>query len=142
MRDEKWFAASLRISGDTLQPEDIDRILGLKPTRIHRRGEPRGRHGKSAETHWSHSLWSLESPLGEGRDLAEHLKWLLDALEPRVSVLKKLAEQYRIDLFCGFSSRSGQGGLVLDAAILRRLAGLGIPITLDLYPPGQPDADE
>jgi hypothetical protein len=30
---------------------------------------------------------------------------------------------------------SGQGGFSLDAETLRRLAGLGISLTLDLYPP-------
>jgi hypothetical protein len=29
--DDKWFAVSLRISGDTLDPTQLESLLGLKP---------------------------------------------------------------------------------------------------------------
>jgi Domain of unknown function (DUF4279) len=125
----------VRISGEALEPENISRLLALKPTRTHLRGESRSRHGKAAELSWKESLWLLQSPLDASGDPAEQLKWLLDVLEPKSSLIKTLAKDYQLDLFCGFSSASGQGGFKLDANTLRRLADLGIPLTLDLYPP-------
>jgi hypothetical protein len=139
MEQKKWFRASLRISGENLQPDDVGRLLSLKPTRTHLRGQPRGRQGKSAQHIWNYSLWLLESPLDDDRDPAEHLKWLLDILVPKVSLIKTLSENYHVDLFCGFSSGSGQGGVTLDAIMLQRIAHLGLPLILDLYPPESPD---
>jgi hypothetical protein len=85
-----------------LQPDEVSRLLDLRPTRTHLRGQPRGISGESAKHFWNRSLWSLESPLSEDGDLAEQLKWLLNSLEPRLSVIKELALKYHVDLFCGF----------------------------------------
>jgi hypothetical protein len=80
--------------------------------------------------------------LGQDRDLAVHLKWLLDAIEPKHEALASLAGSCQIDLFCGFSSGSGQGGFVLDGPTLARLGKFGVPLILDLYPGGiEPDDD-
>jgi hypothetical protein len=104
---------------------------------MHVKGQLR-RNGKDR---WSNSLWFLESPLGENRGLSDHLAWLLDHLEPKIPVLSALSQSHRVDLFCGFSSGSGQGGFVLDTSILARLGRLGVPLVLDLYPPSM-DIDE
>ena len=129
----KWSRASVRIFGETLQPEEIEAKLGLKATRTHVKGQPRSRR---YNVPWRHSLWSLESPLSDDHDMADHLKWLLDRLEPRLDVIMALSAEYRVDLFCGFSSGSGQGGFTLDSTTLARIAKLGVPLVVDLYPPG------
>ncbi len=132
MDQRRWFQASLIVSGDSLRPDEIGVLLGLDPTRTHVRGEPRGR---GAGIVWDRSVWSLESPLPDDADPAEHLNWLLSRLEPKASVIKDLSGQFHVKLFCGFSSESGQGGFTLDGVMLGRIASLGVPLTLDLYPP-------
>jgi|SRR5579864_395766 len=133
MNDDKWFRASLRISGEDLRPDEITRLLGIAPTRVHLRGEPRG-HGKSCESVWERSLWLLQSPLGDSRDPVEHLDWLMRVLESKRSAVKGLRGKYAMDLFCGFSSETGQGGFTLDAVTVHRLGRLGLPLSFDLYP--------
>jgi hypothetical protein len=91
---------------------------------------------------WPTSLWALNSPLSDQNGMADHLRFLLDLLEPKMDALKKLFEECKIDLFCGFSSGSGQGGFELDPVTLSRLAKLCIPLVLDLYPPGPIEATE
>jgi hypothetical protein len=118
--------------GETLQPEEVEAMLGLHATRTHRKGDRRGDRNDAV---WRESLWSLESPQGKDRDLPEHLDWLLDALEPKLDVLRSFSVKYRVDLFCGFSSGTGQGGFALDHDRLSRIAKLGVPIVFDLYPP-------
>ena len=135
MDQSRWFRASLRISGETLRPDEIDSQLGIKSTRTHLRGEPRSSRTKLL---WKHSLWLLESQLTDDSEPVEHLNWLLNLLEPKASVIKSLSGTFHVDLFCGFSSDSGQGGFTLDSVTLDRLARLGIPLTLDLYPPLAP----
>jgi hypothetical protein len=67
--------------------------------------------------------------------MEEHLKWLLNLLEPKAGIIKGIADRFCVDLFCGFSSENGQGGFRLDARLLQRIASLGIAFSLDLYPP-------
>lgn len=129
---DRWSQACVRILGEALQPEEVDAMLGLRATRTHRKAD-RCSHRNLAV--WQESLWLLESPLGKDRDLPEHLDWLLDALEPKLDVLRSLSIKYRVDLFCGFSSGTGQGGFALDHDRLLRIARLGVPMVFDLYPP-------
>jgi hypothetical protein len=68
--------------------------------------------------------------------MEDHLNWLLDALEPKWDIISRIAKQYEADFFCGFSSENGQGGCTFSVALLERLAKLGVPLALDLYPPG------
>jgi hypothetical protein len=128
----KWFRASLRVSGDALQPDEIGSLLDLKPTKVHLKGEPRP--GKSKLV-WNNSLWLLQSPSSDDCEPAQHLEWLLNSLEPKAGIIKDIADRFRVELFCGFSSENGQGGFTLDAQMLQRIASLGIPFALDLYPP-------
>jgi uncharacterized protein DUF4279 len=127
-----WSHASIRIFSETLEPEEIGAALGLKATRTHSKGQPRSPRFKAV---WRESFWSLQSPLGEDSDLASHLRWLLDALDPKLGVIRSLSEKYQVDLFCGFSSGSGEGGFTLDSTTLARIAKLGLPVIADLYCP-------
>jgi len=105
----------------------------LEATKTHLKGELRSPRNRAT---WSTFMWSLNSPLSEQRGMADHMQYFLDLLEPKMRALERLATDCKIDLFCGFSSGSGQGGFVLDPLTLSRLAALKIPITFDLYPPG------
>jgi hypothetical protein len=94
-----------------------------------------GQHHSGGSGVWRESAWILSSPLDKSENLAKHLKWLLDRLEPKAVAVRALWEKYRVDIFCGFSSGSGQGGFALYPETLARLAKLGIPVGFDLYPP-------
>ena len=137
--DEKWSRVSLRIFSDTLSPEQVTEALGLPPTKTHHKGDPvsprykmplRRQHG-----------WILTSPFGGHPDLAAHLRWLLDLIEPKLVALNQLRSTCKIDLFCGFSSGNGQGGFTLDGPLLTRLAKLELNFGLDLYPPNIEELD-
>jgi hypothetical protein len=125
-----WSRASFRIFGETLVPEELGAALDIVATKTHIKGQ---RHSGSRGV-WRDSAWLLCSPLQKHESLTEHLKWLLDRLEPKTDVIKAIAKKYRVDIFCGFSSGSGQGGFTIDVETLGRLANLGIPVGLDLYP--------
>jgi hypothetical protein len=132
MDQNKWFRASLRISGDTLRPDEIGSLLGINPTKTRLRGGPRSSNSKQV---WADSLWLLQSPLGDDCEPVQHLEWLLNSLEPKAEIIKGLADRFRVEFFCGFSSENGQGGFTLNAQLLQRIARIGIAFSLDLYPP-------
>src|SRR5260370_875909 len=103
--EQKWSQAALRISGDTLRHDQINAILGLEPTQSGVKGERFStRHSAVRRT----SFWLLKSPLSDSLPLAEHLEWLLDLIEPKLDLIGSLAEKWRVDFFCGFSSENGQ----------------------------------
>jgi hypothetical protein len=132
--DMKWYKACLRISGETLQPEEVSRELGLVATSSGLKGEFLS--SSRLKRPLRSSVWILESPLDKQILLEDHLKWLLDALEPKSEIISRIAKQCEADFFCGFSSNNGQGGCAFSVALLERLAKLGVPLVLDLYPPG------
>jgi hypothetical protein len=131
--DAKWSKACFRISGDALQPDEVTRELDLEATSSGLKGGAlsSSRRKQPLRT----SIWILNSPLDDHTPLEDHLAWLLDTLEPRLGVINAIAKQHKTDFFCGFSSDNGQGGCTFDAVLLERLARLGIPLGLDLYPP-------
>lgn len=137
--NRKWSLAGLRIFGETLRPEGIGPMLGLTATRTHLKGELLSAKHKTVRRK---SSWHLDSPLPDDSDMVDHLKWLLDSLEPKRDVIRELSREYDVDLFCGFSSGSGQGGFALDSVTLARLSELGVPLLLDLYPPGPVEFDD
>src|SRR6266566_2154203 len=103
--DIKWSKATLRIFSKTIHPSEIGKLLGLEATKTYVKGALRSpRH----EAIWPTSMWSLKSPLSDQRDMTDHMKYLLDLLEPRMQALKHLSQDCEIDLFCGFSSGNGQ----------------------------------
>jgi hypothetical protein len=145
--DEKWSCASFSVFSDKLTHEEIGARLGIKATRTHAKGQPRGYRRKdgsiSPSVVWPHSAWHLGSPLGYDANLVDHIKWLLDSIEPKLAVLKMLsAECHLILLQCCFSSACGQGGFTLDGDTLGRISRLGLSLSLDLYPPGAPDGSD
>lgn len=109
--DEKWSRATIRIMGKDLRPEEIESALGLKATRAHLRGEVRSLKHKAV---WRESLWSLQSPLASEVNLADHLKWLLDLLEPKRDVIKrtfwKISDRLLLRVFLGKWTRRVYAG--------------------------------
>ena len=108
-------------------------MLGISATRSARKGQPFS--SRNALVLRPGSVWILASPLDEENDLASHLEWLVDLIEPRADVLRALIANCKIEFFCGFFSVTGQGGTTLGGDLLERLGKLHLDLTLDLYPP-------
>lgn len=129
----KWSSAALCAHSDTLTPEQMEEIFGMRPSRSHRMGESRSTRARSG-THDRH-FYSIHSTTSDSEPLSSHIEELLSVLEPRVERLKRLSGEASLRLFCGFSSGNGQGGFSLSPELLSRLARLGIEVVFDLYPP-------
>jgi hypothetical protein len=138
--DKKWSVATFSIFSEILTSDEIGSALGLVATRTHEKGQPRGARKKdgsiSTTIVWPHSAWHLGSPLGYDANLADHIRWLLDAVEPKLGVLRTLSVKcHPILMQCGFSSECGQGGFTLDGETLARISRLGVSLSVNLYPP-------
>lgn len=131
--------ASFRVFGPDVDPVDVTALLGMEPSSSRRRGQelssttPEGERvprGVARE-----GGWVLDSACPRLLTLEEHLHALLDRLEPHTDVIAALRRQgFRVDLYCGYFQRSGQGGPTFSPAVLSRLSRLGVELGVDIFP--------
>ncbi len=130
--------ATFRAFDKSLDPAAVSALLGLEPTSSARRGEERTSTSRTGErlVHgaWREGGWLLSSRLPRALTLEEHLHALLDLLEPRAEAVATLRGRgYRVDLYCGYFQRSGQGGPTFSPTLLARLAQLGLELGVDVF---------
>lgn len=124
--DEKWTRGSFRVTSSELTSDEVSQELDIEPTDLdeHKAGR---------------TIWILESGLSSSNTADEHIDALLTRLRPRAEALRGL--KGHCDIFLGFASGNGQGGMVIPPRVLGELAALGIELVLDLYPPEQSGPD-
>lgn len=130
-------SASLRIFTDESSLSFVSSALQIPPSVQHLKGEHRSKRNPKSSV-FEQSVWIYRSPLPRSVELSEHLEQLLSLLELKRQALKAIRRRVTsVDIFCMFSSESGQGSMELDALLLQRLAKQQIDVTIDLYPPSE-----
>lgn len=125
---------ALTIAGFDADPDEVTAILGLVPTSIARRGEPR----PSGRLH-DFSMWCLElheAPLIDGREHSSALGALIDQLKGREVLFAEMAKTIKpasISVYGGFYVSEEQQGVWLDPDQMAVLAACGIGWGLDLF---------
>jgi hypothetical protein len=116
---------TLRLLGDSLDPESVTSLLGQQPTKSWRAGDPRpGGPAKSGS-------WHLQSELPG--DLETQIKGLLASLSPDIAIWKVVTKQHHADLFCGLFLTEENQGLVLTPDTMGAIAQRGLELSLDVY---------
>jgi len=125
--------ATLRISGHTLIPEDVSKLLGCEASATERLGQhivgPRTGTVRVART----GLWRLQATRMEPEDLSGQIDELLGKLTSDMRAWATIRETCRIDLFVGLFMNSGNNGLSVSPAHLLALGERGIELGLDVY---------
>jgi len=127
--------ATLRIYHPELNPEEITRLMQVKPTMSWTKGDDAygwtKRPGKKAPS----GGWLLSSRQKvKSNNAIAHLDWLLDQLTGSASVLKRLQEQgFIVDVVVGWHATSWNTTPALTPEIMRRLANNHLPIWFDVY---------
>jgi hypothetical protein len=122
------YSASLRIFGDTLDPEEISANLGLQPTKLHLKGEkPDPRHRG-----FRHAMWSYTVPLDRACPLNEHIDALWKKLKPHKDYLIELRRSLNVDIFLTYSSNCDNSGIVVPSESLAMFTELQIPFGLSI----------
>lgn len=80
-----------------------------------------------------HTMWTLNSGLGEDRSLEDHIRWFISFASDRRDAIARLRNDCEFDIFCSFTSFNGQGSIALDHATMSELGALGIDVVFDLY---------
>jgi hypothetical protein len=124
-------SASFMLLGQEFDPAQVTAWVGLTPSRTWRIGDlvqPPAilRHKRNG--------WVLDSTLPASADLEEHVKSVLERLQPSWAVLVELALQYDTVISCVVYSYGGdRPAMHFDKDIVKRAAELNAAIDIDLY---------
>ena len=126
-------AASLRIMGDDLDPLEITLLLGHEPSSAERKGQEIVGKSTGRVREARTGSWRLEARARAPGDLDAQIGEILSKLSSDLGTWQKLAERFRMDLFCGLFLNGGTGGEVVSAKSMAALGSRGIELGLDIY---------
>jgi hypothetical protein len=129
--------AKFWLRGRRLEPDVVTHALGIEPSKAARRGEPRTRNPRYRHRT---GAWFLESDVLSPADdhLDDHLRWLLDQLEPRAQQLRDVVAEQELDVvsfWCVVSMEAPNVDFELPPETIGRVAALGATLRLDIYAP-------
>lgn len=126
-------AATLRIYGDLLVPEDISRWLDGAPTHAQAKGaEICDEHSgivRVADT----GMWQLSAVGRHPEDLGSQIEEILAQLTDDLAAWAAVSECFAMDLFCGVFTQSRKSELPLTPTVLAALGQRGIALQLGIY---------
>lgn len=134
-----YFVVSFRVMGDLLDPADVTRLLGIDPSREHKKGDENLVVTKKGKTmrfaSYKSGLWALESSQDKYSDLEDHLQGFLQLLEPKVIELLKLKYLgFELDFYVSYVfANADQPGICINSDVMKRIGDLGINLGIDLY---------
>jgi hypothetical protein len=123
--------------GERLDPETITQATGLTPDRVVRKGDPVVSRGEVVSLRRV-GVWWIDSARGLPRTdshLEDHVRWLLDLLEPVANVLQRLSAEQGLsaDIGCGYFTSRWNSSFGFSAETLSRVAELGASLRIDFY---------
>lgn len=126
----KWQSVRFRLFGLGLHVEEVELLLGLKPTVSARAGEIVGGSLMQRTNEW---IW--EYPEEEGLSFVGRVQKTLELLETKRNVLSELLAKPEVIgefvIECSPGCDDGVASLFPDS--LDRITGLGLTLALDLY---------
>jgi Domain of unknown function (DUF4279) len=126
------YTASLSVFSETIPLRDLAAALG-PPSKGYDRGEPVSRRRPDGAKR-EQASWFLESKGRGVRPLEDQIEDLVTFAEEHREAFAALGPSIERRIFCGvFSGENAQGGVILEPALLRRLADMDLVVVLDLY---------
>jgi hypothetical protein len=142
MGDLDHSAASLRIMGDDLRPEEITQLLGKEPSASQTKGEILTGRVTGIQRTAKFGMWQWGAERREPGDLETQIHEILGPLTDDLAIWKQLAQHYHMDIFCGAFMKSTNDSIILSAETLSRLGNRGIDLNLDIYGSGEDEDAE
>tara|TARA_R110000787_G_C13098090_1_gene412164 strand:+ start:58 stop:495 length:438 start_codon:yes stop_codon:yes gene_type:complete len=127
-------AACLRIFGDTLNPDEITKLLGGEPTYVALKGQTftsKAGRTRTAKT----GTWQYTATRATPGDLDAQVCEILEQLTNDKQTWLELSETYEIDLFCGFFMEETNEGMTISPETVRNLAQRNVEILFEIYAP-------
>ena len=127
--DDRRYSVTLRLRGDLLNLDEAREYLGPYSVQICRKGEHIRGNPQSATYETNLCLLSFGESNSEPWE--PRLVRLLEVVEPLVAWLDELrAAAVVIEVYLGYTSKSGQGGGSISSATVSRISRLGLSVEL------------
>lgn len=130
-------SATLRIFGETLDPDALTELLKRPPTSSYKVGD---RISPRVAALRKQGMWRLESPLSRTATLSDQILELLSQLSSEASVWEEITRKHKADIYCGIDIRLPNSGTELTAATVAALAVRKLSVQFDFY--ALPEEDE
>jgi len=114
MSDQSWARVTLRVQSRRLTVREIEQLLG----------------GPSSSR--SEDLWSIELTEDSAMELDEQLRIVKDYLRGKAKALAGVGDS-DISLCIGWTPRSPQDGIIMDAELIALLSAVRCHVLLDTY---------
>ena len=124
---------SLRVEGDTLDPDFITQQLGITPSFTAAKGTLVSRGERSAPRETGSWTYRLEVP--PDSELGDAIRLLLDAFPDDSTLWEELTSSFTVEVFCGLFLLADNQSTVMDADVLTALGRRGWSLSFDLYGP-------
>jgi hypothetical protein len=121
---------SLRVFGDSLEPEEVSALLGREPTRCHRKGDKIDPNGRSVEPT---GAWILDSGLSEKAEIEDHVEALLAPVSNDSDEWASLTSRFSASILCSAFLDQYNEGFELSPRLAQSLAERGLVIAFDIY---------
>jgi hypothetical protein len=125
--------ASLRFFGDDLDPDEITRLLGKRPSVAERKGDVIRRKPPLPNRIVQRGSWRLAVTDAFPGNLDAQIAELLAGATPDLDIWRQLAAAYHGDVFCGLFLKTYNEGLSLSPLTLASLGDRGLVLDLDIY---------
>ena len=129
--------ATLRISGEDLNPEEITKLLNCEPSKEQIKAQIFKSNHSGKERIAKLGMWRLHSEDCEPENLDQQISQLLDKMNNNKDVWHAISSRYQIDLFCGLFLSVSNEGLILSSKSLLSLGERGIALSMDIYAPDE-----
>jgi hypothetical protein len=114
---------------DDIDFDEITDNLGIAPSNVRKRGEP-----KSASSKFNMSMWGYEEVPGkEWNSMEEALESILTVLTPLRNKIMEYKKRHKVVLWCGHFTSSFDGGPIFSPDILKKLGDFGVELIIDTY---------
>ena len=139
MADIARARVSLRVFGDSLEPEEVSALLGRQPTRSHRKGDKVFRTSSNAMTSGSVALteptgaWILDSGLSEKAEIEDHVEALLAPVSNDSDEWASLTSRFSASIHCSLFLDQFNEGFELSPRLAQSMADRGLVIAFDIY---------
>ncbi|MFE1746281.1 DUF4279 domain-containing protein [Coleofasciculus sp. H7-2] len=127
---EYEISAAFTLTGFDFNPEEITAKVGIIPTKIWKVGDLI--HPK-AGIRRKRNGWSLESKLEKSAELEDHIKSVLEQIQPGWLPMVEISSRYEAEIDCVVYVRGQVPAIHFDKDIVEQAAKLNAEIDVDLY---------
>ncbi|WP_071777210.1 DUF4279 domain-containing protein [Coleofasciculus chthonoplastes] len=130
--------AYFRLSGVDLDPDEITKIVGVKPTQTWKTGDVVVR-SRGKPTIRKFSVWKVKSKLAPSeeldptRELEIHIESVFEQLQPGWQQLAQISYQYEALICCVVYAYSHVPAISFNQQIIHKASELSAGIDLDMY---------